>query len=170
MIRNRGVWKLNQIIVYISYDQFEYVNYYHLIYNSDILLEYCPEEKVDDLFQKIDDIKSELNNSEIYIVQDENAFEWNCYELFREHNLELRLSNDNDISQICEIMKLVFQREFMPEKLNILFYGNVVIKDECCETDETLRQAEEILKHGGEEMTELARIIKEKYERMNIYD
>ena len=57
------------------------------------------------------------------------------------------------------------------EKLNILFYGNVIFENDCGKADETLRQAEEILKYGnGEEKTELARIIREKYERMNKHE
>ena len=58
------------------------------------------------------------------------------------------------------------------DELEFVFQGKAVIKtaDDNIggieEIEKTLVQAEEILKNGGEEMTELARIIKEKYERM----
>ena len=47
-----------------------------------------------------------------------------------------------------------------------MFYGKGCLKDYSKSIDETLKQAEDILKHGGDEMTELARIIRDKYERM----
>lgn len=164
---------MNRIIVYASYEQFEYVNYYHLINNNELLIEYCPEEKIDDIFQEIANIKSEMNSSEIYIVQDKNATEWDYLELFQKHNIELHTLENYDVTQLYDVLNTVFGREFnkdnnyVNEKISILFYGNAIFEADECRTDETLRQVEELLKHGGEEMTELARIIKEKYERMN---
>lgn len=161
---------MNTIIVYVSYDHYEYINYYHLIINGDILIKYCPEEKIDDLFQKIYAIKNELKNSEIYIIQDENASQWDYLEIFQKCNFVLQALDDKDSSKLCNIMNSVPGIEFNSEKVKVLFYGKVIFKDECYKTNETLRQAEEILKQGGEDMTELARIIKEKYERMNRHD
>lgn len=167
---------MNQIIIYSSYASHEYLNYYHLIHNDEVLMEYCPEEKIDDLFQQIDSIKNQAKNSEIYIVQDEDASEWDYLEMFQKYNLVLQELGQKDTVKLCNVMNSVLRREFKLnadctiEKLNILFYGSVIFENDCCKTDETLRQAEEILKQGGEERTELARIIKEKYERMKRHD
>lgn len=169
---------MNRIILYASYEQYEYVNYYHLINNNEILLEYCPEERIDDIFQKIDNIKSEINNSEICIVQDENVTEWDYFQLFQNHNVELHTLKNNDATQLRDEVNTVLARVFNKdddcenEKFYILFYGNAVFETDDCRTDEIPRQDEEILKYGEEEieMTELTRIIKEKYERMNNHE
>lgn len=166
---------MNQIIIYGSYDQDEYTNYYHLINNGEALIEYS--EEIDGLFQQINDTKNEVKSSEIYIVQDENASKWDYLEMFQKYHFELRASSGKDTEQLCNIMNSALERNFKLdgdceiEKLNILFYGNVIFENDCGKADETLRQAEEILKYGnGEEKTELARIIREKYERMNKHE
>lgn len=170
---------MDRIIVYASYEQYEYVNYYHLINNSEFLIEYCPEEKIDDIFQEIVNIKSGTGSLEIYIVQDENATEWDYFNLFREHNIELHMLDNIDDKQLYDMLNTAFGRKFSTDndygcqKLCILFYGNAVLKNNDCginnnKIDDNLRKAEKILRDGSdEEKTEFARIIEEKYERMS---
>ena len=102
---------MDRIIVYASYDQSEYVNYYHLIHNDETLIEYCSEEKIDDLFRKINFIISDVKSSEIYIVQDKNASEWDYQKMFRTYNLVLHALDDKDIMLLCNIMNSVFRTE-----------------------------------------------------------
>ena len=52
------------------------------------------------------------------------------------------------------------------KSVSILGAGHCFLQREDYEPGESLKQAKEILESGGQEMTELARIIKEKYERM----
>ena len=54
--------------------------------------------------------------------------------------------------------------------INIVYSGYCALQKDSCETGEALRKAEEILNHGGEEMTELARIIEEKYEMERLWN
>ena len=55
---------MNQIIIYGSYDQDEYTNYYHLINNGEALIEYS--EEIDGLFQQINDTKNEVKKSILF--------------------------------------------------------------------------------------------------------
>ena len=87
--------------------------------------------------------------------------------------LSYRLEKDIDelIQRINEVSQWVYDEisknfEYETDNLNIVFYGKGCLKDYSKSIDETLKQAEDILKHGGDEMTELARIIRDKYERM----
>lgn len=168
---------MNRIILYASYEQFEYVNYYHLINNNELLIEYCPEEEIDGIFQEIANIKSGIDSSEIYIVQDENATEWDYLKQFKEHNIELQMLDNIDNTRLYDILNTLLRTKFSMDddcqKLCILFYGNAVFESEDCKInknkiDDKLRKAERILKDGTEEeKTEFARIIEEKYERMH---
>ena len=76
-------------------------------------------------------------------------------------------------------MNVLFDREYEisgkddvsnKKLINIVYSGNCVLQKDNYKTGEILRQAETILNRGGEEMTELARIIKEKYDRMERYE
>lgn len=157
---------MDTVIIYISYDAYEYVNYYHLICNGKKMIEYCPEEKIATIFEKI---KENTNNPELYIVQGADSTIWNFEEEFAENEIEL---NNHDKGKNTEIFEIITNCDLSSDDndINIVFHGKALFKKDYSCTEETLLQAEEILKNGGEEMTELARIIKQKYERMKRND
>lgn len=170
---------MDKFLIYISYDQFEYTNYFHLAVNDEVVVDFCPVERLDDLFKTIIEKGRTVKSFELDVIQDENASEWDCLEAFQEHGIKiLSLSNRNP-EQLCQRMNQLFDSEYVisgedysydKKFISVLWSGNCVLQSENCEHSETLRQAKEILKHGGEEMTELARIIKEKYERLNKHE
>lgn len=170
---------MDKVLIYISYAQFEYTNYFHLAVNNEVVNEYCSEENVDLLFEKIIEKESNAKTFELFVVQDENALEWDCLEAIQKHGIEIHPLSDKKTDYLCQIMNLLFDGEYgisgkddvLNKKLiHIVCSGNCFLQKDNCVSDEALKQAEEILKSGGEEMTELARIIKEKYERMNRHD
>ena len=170
---------MDKFLIYINYDQFEYINYFHLAINDNLVIEYRPEEKVDDLFETIIEKESVSDSFELCVVQDKDALEWNCFKAFQKYGIETYPKSNKDLEKLCRVMNLLFNGEYVidgkdyisnKQLINILYFGNCVLQRDNFETGETLKQAEEILKHGGEEMTELARIIREKYERMNRYE
>ena len=159
---------MDRIIVYVSYDQYEYRNYYHLMNNDDILIEYRSEDELDILFQSIKENKGSANSIEIYIAQDKNALEWDYSGEFQKHHIDLHKKENCDEERVYKIINEVQKKE--SEKISILFCGEGVFRSDKCGRDEPNREDEEIQKPDGEEMTELARIIKEKYERMSRRD
>ena len=44
---------MDKMIIYVSYDESQYVNYYHLICGNEKQIEFCPEEKLGQLFNII---------------------------------------------------------------------------------------------------------------------
>lgn len=168
---------MNQILIYIGYDQYEYTNYFYLVINDNNISCY-PVEKIDDLFQTIKENNIINESAELYIIKDKNASEWEYFQSFQEHNINLKELRNGNIEKLCDKMDMLFDNKFEIVDNNnstddisdrktvyLLFSGNCFVQSFNYETGETLRQAEEILKHGEDEMTELARIIKEKYEK-----
>ena len=141
---------MDKFIIYVNYSSYEYDTYYHLICNGEPVLSYRLEKDIDELIQRIKENRTFSENFYLCIVQDKDADKWADYnEVFQKEDIQL-FPVDDEVSQWVydEISK---NFEYETDNLNI---------------DETLKQAEDILKHGGDEMTELARIIRDKYERM----
>lgn len=170
---------MDKLLIYISYDQYDYTNYFNLAINNDLFIEYYSEDKIDDLFKAVSEKENGMKSFELYVVQDENALEWNYLTALQEHGIETHPVNAKAPEQLCQIMSALFGGDYevkskenaLNKKLiNIVYFGNCALQRDNCETGETLRKAEEILNHGGEEMTELARIIEEKYERMDRHE
>lgn len=155
---------MDKVIIYISFDSFEFANYYHLIINDEKKWEYCREDELKQMFIMI---KENAFNFDLYIVKEIDASLWNYIEDFNSHEIELnrveKYCKDDIIKEINKILCL----EKEENELEIVFEGKAFTKKNDIGIQETLNQAEEILKYGGTDMTELARIIKEKYERMN---
>lgn len=160
---------MDKMIIYVSYDESQYVNYYHLICGNEKQIEFCPEEKLGQLFNII---KKSHCNIDLCIVRSRTASRWDFESDFNYNEIELEKDEKCKLNEICEVINQALDIEKTEDELEFVFQGKAVIKtaDDNIggieEIEKTLVQAEEILKNGGEEMTELVRIIKEKYERM----
>lgn len=154
---------MDKVIIYISYDIFQYVNYYHLICNGEKILEYCPEEELLKLFEKIE---KNTRNPQLYIVGEANVSPWDFQTYFDEKKVILKENaiekKETIFEKLCEALNIDTDKD-----MKLIYSGIALFEKEEEDTEETLRQAKEIFDNGGEEKTELARIIKEKYERMN---
>lgn len=165
--------------MYISYDQFEYTNYFHLAVNDEVIINFCPVERLDDLFKTIIEKRRTIESFELDVIQDENASEWDYLEAFQQHGFKIRSLSNRNSEQLCHVMNQLFDGKYgisgkddsYDKKLiSVLWSGNCVLPSKNCEHSKMLRQEEEILIRSDEEMTELARIIKEKYERLNKHE
>ena len=170
---------MDKLLIYMSYDKGEYRNFFHLSVNEDVVIKCCSEEEVDDLFHLIIEKERETKSFELYVVCDQNALEWDYFKAFQKHGIETHPLSSIDPEKLCQIMNVLFDREYEisgkddvsnKKLINIVYSGNCVLQKDNYKTGEILRQAETILNRGGEEMTELARIIKEKYDRMERYE
>lgn len=158
---------MNKAVLYVSYDSFEYRNYYHLIYNGSIAegCSYLTDDELDQLFRQLREIAGDAGKLEIYIVQNPEAEKWDWPELFRRHQLLFHQSERMDAPAVKEMLRAAEYGDVL-DSLNVIS-GSITVQDSVCDTQEALQQAQKILEHGGEDMTELARIIREKYERMS---
>lgn len=156
---------MDKFIIYVNYSSYEYDTYYHLICNGEPVLSYRLEKDIDELIQRIKENRTFSENFYLCIVQDKDADKWADYnEVFQKEDIQLFPVDDEASQWVYDEISKNF--EYETDNLNIVFYGKGCLKDYSKSIDETLKQAEDILKHGGDEMTELARIIRDKYERM----
>lgn len=172
-------------ILYISYDRYEYLNYFHLVVNGQKVLQYVPSEmetEIDDNLKKKCETDGEI---ELCIVKDEEASEWEYQDFFRQNGYKIIGTNDLNTDTMCENMCEFFENDFVIGKegdsqnkveLKVMFSGKVTITKTSATKEETknllpeqiLKQAERILQSASHrEKTELAQIIQEKYERMS---
>jgi hypothetical protein len=165
---------MDKILIYINYVSNEYTNYFHLSVNDDVVMKDCPEERVDKLFERMMESVN-AKKFELCVIQDVNASEWDYLKAFQEHGIEICPTSEWDSEKLCQIMDALFDDEYVisdkddisdKKSVSILGAGHCFLQREDYEPGESLKQAKEILESGGQEMTELARIIKEKYERM----
>ena len=168
---------MDHYLIFIEYDSYEYVNFYNLN-DNDGLLKQFPAENVDGLVQTLAERACPFALS---IVKAHDVMDWD--ELHRKLDAQFRLleNHSTDQAKILTSLEVLYPgRTYVMEELgnansagdvSIVFSGtcspltDAVADPESVE--DTLEKAKAILTNGGQGMTELARIIREKYERMN---
>jgi len=171
---------MENVLIYISYDLNDYINYFHMIVNEEGTLKYVPIERVSELFEKLEEEGITGSDMKLQIVADENASDWNFEEDFKKYGYVLPAAQNGEASEICNVLEKNFHGRFYfsEESLNKEGIGikslypqrKVSGKTESeHKKEEILTKAIEIME-DEEEMTELARIIIEKYERMKKHE
>lgn len=168
---------MDRFLIYVNYNQDEIANEFYLAFNNDIVIKYCRDEEIDWIFEEIAEKGEACKSFEVYVIKDKEALDWDYLKAFQEHDIRVCKSNNIDKESICQLMNTLFEGEYTinlesdvkDKKLIEIIYtcNGSLLSKEGSENIKIPRQAEEILNHGGEETTELARIIKEKYERMS---
>ena len=142
---------MDQLLIYISYDQYEYTNYFRLAMNHEAVIEYCPEEEADRLFNIIIEKECVNKRFQLDVVQDENASKWDYLKVFREYGIEIRQINNPDMEQLCREVNTVFDggdgiggKDDIPNKkpISVLYSGNCTLQKDNCKTGEALKQAD----------------------------
>ena len=109
----------------------------------------------------------------MHIIEDLNVNEWDYNKWFQDYGINLKNEENENSQEVCDIINEVLDVNIIygSENRNVksVFSGEGGF-DQNNMDNETLRKAEGILKYGGEEKTELARIISQKYERMSRYE
>lgn len=161
---------MDRIVIYISFDCDSVMNYFHMYVDDERTVSYRNEEEVDEIFQTL---KSVDKRTQIFIVKDKDALSWEFERAFTQNGLTL-LTDEQEEGKENVVETLFKSGKVDTESIVFEFCGKILhgktVPDKHSDNQETLRQAKEILMQGGEEMTELARIIREKYERMSKND
>lgn len=163
---------MDKALIYICYDPFAYTNFFSLAINDQRVCDVVPEERINELFFKCDELNLSKTETKWCIVQDEDASQWNY-----EEEIESRGYKINplavSLSNLTAAMNDLFDNNFVIAPNNDVTKKNVKIiypvelteDNSACDQGKALNDAESILNNAG--MTELAKIIREKYERMN---
>ena len=170
---------MNQVLIYVKYDIGEYVNYFNMIVNNELVIEYLPVERKEELFETLVARGISDSNMNLQIVADEDASVWDYEEDFEEWGYRLSARMNKTDFNICELLETTIggkycladnSENFDSNVIKILYpIGEYVFEntESSYKAEELLDKVKEIMIKDKEEMTDLARIIMEKYERMN---
>lgn len=167
---------MSRYLIYVFYDSFEYVNYYNLVCDDEVIIESCPIENIENLF---DVIIKETSTFELIILQEKNASSWDYKSEFLKYNIIVKGSVNTGNESLCQKLHKIFGYEYVfsdtaddfgKKIISVLFSGKCTLNNICVESDCKTEKVEGSLVCDNEEMTELARIINEKYKRMNNYE
>lgn len=166
---------MDKALIYICYDPFAYTNFFSLAINGQKVCDVVPEEQMGELFLKCEELNVSKLETKWCIVQDEDARKWDYDEEIKSRGYKvnpLKIS----LSELTTTMNHLFDKDFViapnqdVTKKNVqVIYPVAITEDEpVCDQRKALNDAENILNNAG--MTELAKIIREKYERMNKHE
>lgn len=162
---------MDKALIYICYDPFAYTNYFSLAINNQRVCDVVPEEQISELFLKCEELNVSKSETKWSIVQDEEAAHWNYEEEIKSKGYNLN-PLVIPLSELVTMMNTLFDNDFviapnqdMTKKNVKVIYPVSFIEEPLCDQGKALNDAENILNNAG--MTELAKIIREKYERMN---
>lgn len=166
---------MDEVLIYICYDPFAYTSFYSLAINGQRVCDVVPEERISELFLKCEELNVSKLETKWCIVQDEDAVQWNYEEELKSKGYEVNPLIVS-LSKLTTTMNNLFDNDFViapnhdVAKKNVkLIYPLAFIEDDSvCDQGKALNDAENILNNAG--MTELAKIIREKYERMNKHE
>lgn len=166
---------MDKALIYICYDPSAYTNFFSLAINNQIVCDVVPEERINELFLKCEELNVSKAETKWCIVQDENASQWNYEDEIKAKGyminpLVVSLSN------LTTTMNNLFDNDFViapnqdetKKKVKVIYPVKFEVDDFVCDQGKALNEAENILNNAG--MTELAKIIREKYERMNKHE
>lgn len=166
---------MDKALIYICYDPFAYTNFFSLAINDQRVCDVVPEERISELFLKCEELNVSKSETKWCIVQDEDAAQWNYEEEIKSKGYKVNPLVVS-LSNLTTTMNNLFDNDFViapnqdvtKKKVKVIYPVDFTEDDSVCDQGKALNDAENILNNAG--MTELAKIIREKYERMNKHE
>ena len=158
---------MDRALIYIYYDSSAYTYFFSLAINGQRVCEVVPEEQINELFLKCEELKVSKLETEWCIVQDEDAAQWNYEEEITSKGYKVNPWVIS-LSNLTTTINNLFDQDVTKEKVKVIYPADFAVTDSACDQGNALNDAEKILNNAG--MTELAKIIREKYERMNRHE
>lgn len=163
---------MDKVLIYICYDSFAYASFFSLAINGERVCDVVPEEQISELFLKCEELNVSKSETMWCIVQDEDATDWNYEEEIKSNGYKLNPLVVS-LSNLTTTMNNLFDNDFViapnqdvkKKNVKVIYPVDFIEEDSVCDQGKALNNAENILNNA--EMTELAKIIREKYERMN---
>ena len=174
---------MKNVLIYISYDMSEYINYFNMFIDDEIVTRALPIERSDELFDILDEMQISHMGMTLQIVADTNASDWDYKEALKKRGYSLSVITHTDSVHICEVLEETLGVKYCFSdasketnkdgvKVQFIYPTNTDMVSDIGENDETqilLDKARIVMEKeekDSEGMTELAKIIIEKYERM----
>lgn len=160
-------------LIYISYAIDEYVNYFHLMIDDEFVLEPIPHENIDKIFCELDQRGIDDYDITWCIIADQGATDWDYENAFSERGKKINPGFTMDFSHISALLKNEFNMEFTFDKdanadKQLCMWFPKQNEQPPINKNEIVDKTKKILDSADndEEITEFAKIILEKYERM----
>ena len=166
---------LKQGLIYINYDSYDYVNYFHFMIDDEVVLKYIPIENIDAIFSKLDQMDMKDSDITWCIVADQNATDWEFEKEFSDRGRKINSGKTIDLYCISELLKNEFNMEYSfdhdadaDQYLRLCFPEQEKADRLLIDKEDIIDKTKEIFDRAehDDEITEFARIILEKYERM----
>lgn len=162
---------MDKVLIYICYDHFAYTNYFSLAINNQRVCDVVPEERINELFLKCEELNISKLETKWCIVQDEDGYQWNYEEEIKSRGYKIN-PLDISLSNLLTIINDLFDNDFViapnqdmtKKNVKVIYPVYFAENDYVYNKGKALNDVESILNNAG--MTELAKIIREKYERM----
>ena len=99
-------------LIYVSYDAYEYMNYFHLVMDEEFVCKGVPDGKTDELFGYLD--QENIKDSEIAwcIIADQDATDWEYKNAFAQKGRNIHAQHTIDVFRITELLKKEFFVDF----------------------------------------------------------
>lgn len=165
--------------IYISYDGFDYIDYFHLIIDDEFVLKFVPNEEIDRLFCYLDQMDIKDSDIAWCIAADQDATDWEYEHAFSERGRKINAKDNIDVSHLTKLLKEEFGMDFTFEcdenadkHLSMYFPKQSKSGRLSVNKEELISKTKEIFDRSAnqEEITEFAKIILEKYERMSQHE
>ena len=159
------------VLIYISYDSIDHINCFNLSINNNLVCEEVPIERSDELFLKCNEIQISKTETQWCIVSDVEASKWDYEAEICSYGYTLNPYNTS-WEELYKIMDEVFNCNCIistnddktKRRIKIIYPDSLINSKTDKSQEEAVNVATRVLDGAG--MTELARIIREKYERI----
>lgn len=162
---------MDKVLIYICYDSFEYTNYYSMAINNQKVCDLVSEEQKKDLFSKCEELNISKSESRWCIVQDEDATNWDYVDEITALGYKLNplmISYEELLAEMNELFEIDLEPSVDKKVVEIIYPETFNESTIASHQQEVINDVTQKLESEG--MTELAKIIKEKYERMSRHE
>jgi hypothetical protein len=174
---NCEVVRMKKVLIYISYDEEEYTNYFHMSIDGSFVENYVPAEDISMIFDRINELTADDSELDWCIAADKNAVLWDYEEEFKKYGHVIHSVSKADVSYICDTLEKKFNYIFSADEdgdnditIQVLYpkdSDSSFSEESCHDTVDEIDGINKIPEEDDEEkITELAKIIMKKHERI----
>lgn len=160
-------------LLYISYEQEDYVERFHLAIDGQMELSHIALEDIGDIFTKVRECCPEGSKIDWYLIADTDAQDFDFESIFAGNGFKLSCASEWKDSEICDFLGDNFPAKFSMDENGVAIGGKAIKRiypqigqnKSPLNIPDVIKKVEDHIEpeNRAEKMTELARIILAKY-------
>lgn len=167
---------MNIVILYYRYDDYDYTNYFSLIIDNELVVNDLPAEKLNEIYDKI---KENCGQFVCTLVHDYNAeeSEFDFKSDMNNNGITVHSECTADKEEICSVLSNCLNADFCEyrsdnaaDKMHVKIVESLKCTIESSSDSINIPLPKDIPVEVKDEITELAKIIIEKYERKKAHE